>query len=418
MTTMRDDSVGNTRPGYPEHPFPSRLTETVKDNLERNRRELASGEVHLSSKPVVAWLAFTGRCNLSCSHCDRTPEMRGHGEDMTEDVFEKLYSQLFPFVERIWLGGNNTGEQLLARNLESMLDRMGEFPLIPEVITNGTPLSEKHIRQLVSLNATIAISLEGIRPETYEASRGRPIDKLLEHVAEIAEERSGRQGNKTRIHFGYTAYYDNIRELPELIRRAGDLGVDRIEVHHLFPIFEHQRYQSLVYHRALTNDIFAEAEQLAASSGVELRLPPRFELSSMNGGQPEAVDERLDCPLPWIGTSVTENGDVTPCCGGTSMVLGNLREQSFDEIWNGGPYQKLRRTVNSKNPLPLCANCPAVWRGLNHKDESILRIIGMGSAQQSPSVHLRAYAKSVLQSGKLGRRLLETYRRVRRSRSG
>ncbi len=179
MISRREDPAGNTGPGYPDHPFPSKLAGTVAPNLERNRQELESQTLQLSSKPVIAWLALTGKCNLACSHCDRTLEMRGKGNDMADDVFEKLRAQLFPFVERIWLGGNNTGEQLLARNLDSWLDRLDEFPLILDLITNGTPLNEKRIRKLVSLNATIAISLEGIRPDTYEPSRGQHIQTVL-----------------------------------------------------------------------------------------------------------------------------------------------------------------------------------------------------------------------------------------------
>lgn len=415
MAKTKHDPARSTKPGYPAHPFPSKLTETVKDNIERNRRELASEEPRLSSKPVVAWLAFTGKCNLACSHCIRTLETRGQGDDMSEYVFDKLCSQLFPYVERIWLGGNNIGEQLLAKNWDSMIERLSEFPLILDLITNGTALSERRIRQLISIHATIAISLEGIRPETYQASRGQSVDKLLGRVELIAQERARHQDNKSRIHFGYTTYYDNIRELPELVRRAGDLGVDRIEVHHLFPLFEHQRHQSLVYHRALANDMFEEAENLANSAGMELRLPPRFEITPINGDPASTPEGEPSCPLPWIATSITEHGDVAPCCGASEEFLGNLRDQDFDDIWNGRRYQDLRRTVNSDNPWPVCAVCPSVWRGLNHKDENILRGIGLAAQQQPPLTHLKEFAKSALKTNKLGRRALKAYRQIRGS---
>jgi hypothetical protein len=41
--------------------------------------------------------------------------------------------------------------------------------------------------------------------------------------------------------------------------------------------------------------------------------------------------------------------------------MGDLKTSSFDEIWNNRRYQKLRRTVNSDNPLPDCRRC--VLRG-------------------------------------------------------
>jgi radical SAM protein with 4Fe4S-binding SPASM domain len=205
-----------------------------------------------------------------------------------------------------------------------------------------------------------------------------------------------------------------------LIRRSSELGVDRVEVHHLFPAFEHQRYQSLVYHRTLTNEMFDQATDAARAFGVELRLPRRFEKSSMTG-EPEGTPGdggRLNCPLPWIATSIAENGDVAPCCGASSKVLGSLRKSNFEDIWNGRAYQDLRRTANSDKPWDVCAVCPSVWRGLNHKDENVLRAIGLAESEKPPRVHLKAFVKGTLESSEFGRRLLDTYRQFRKPKSG
>jgi hypothetical protein len=38
-------------------------------------------------------------------------------------------------------------------------------------------------------------------------------------------------------------------------------------------------------------------------------------------------------------------------------VIGNLNEQSLDEIWNGAEFAAFRLRVNSLNPPASCRNC-------------------------------------------------------------
>jgi hypothetical protein len=38
--------------------------------------------------------------------------------------------------------------------------------------------------------------------------------------------------------------------------------------------------------------------------------------------------------------------------------MGNLLEQTFDEIWNGEVYRAYRRTINTFRPPQACLSCP------------------------------------------------------------
>jgi len=63
----------------------------------------------------------------------------------------------------------------------------------------------------------------------------------------------------------------------------------------------------------------------------------------------------VNCYHPWQVCSINELGVIKPCCV-YWRPMGNLKKNSFEQIWNGHKYIKLRKTVN-KNPLPLCYNC-------------------------------------------------------------
>jgi radical SAM protein with 4Fe4S-binding SPASM domain len=78
-------------------------------------------------------------------------------------------------------------------------------------------------------------------------------------------------------------------------------------------------------------------------------------------------DRMLDnnrCLYLWVMMVVAYNGDVVPCpCDyDTKYVLGNIRDQTLSEIWNGTGLKKLRKSMcNSHVPKPrMCQQC--LWR--------------------------------------------------------
>ena len=50
------------------------------------------------------------------------------------------------------------------------------------------------------------------------------------------------------------------------------------------------------------------------------------------------------CEYPWTSSTIMAEGNVVPCTqiSNNEIVLGNLNENSLEDIWNGKKYQKLR----------------------------------------------------------------------------
>jgi len=62
--------------------------------------------------------------------------------------------------------------------------------------------------------------------------------------------------------------------------------------------------------------------------------------------------------------TVTWNGDVVPCCYDYNgrFVLGNMREQTLSDIWNGEKIQSLRREfIDNRVENELCKNCDNLY---------------------------------------------------------
>jgi radical SAM protein with 4Fe4S-binding SPASM domain len=94
----------------------------------------------------------------------------------------------------------------------------------------------------------------------------------------------------------------------------------------------------------LMNDL----EEYAKAVGMNLSI------------QHELYDEQNQCPWPWLGTFIDVTGNVIPCCRVANADIcsfGNLKEQSFDEIWKSDGYNHLREQIRTNDIPVFCDSC-------------------------------------------------------------
>lgn len=62
----------------------------------------------------------------------------------------------------------------------------------------------------------------------------------------------------------------------------------------------------------------------------------------------------------WHSCVITWDGKVVPCCfdKDAHFVLGDLKEQTFKEIWFGEKYNHFRKSLlKSRSEIEICKNC-------------------------------------------------------------
>ena len=72
------------------------------------------------------------------------------------------------------------------------------------------------------------------------------------------------------------------------------------------------------------------------------------------------IPRKHPCKTLWHNLVIAWDGRVLPCCFDfdAKSVMGDIRVQTLDEIWNGPAYVKLRQLeLQGRNNTPLCANC-------------------------------------------------------------
>ena len=71
------------------------------------------------------------------------------------------------------------------------------------------------------------------------------------------------------------------------------------------------------------------------------------------------------CHRPWTSTFILLDGKVSFCCHlpRPEAVIGNLHENSFEEVWNSPLAREMRHCMLQGHLPPLCRDCPLaeVW---------------------------------------------------------
>ena len=160
--------------------------------------------------PRQIHLAVTDRCFLPCLHCDiwknDVDDLPGHD---WEDVIDRLGDWCAPAAIN-FVGG----EPLLRKDLESLMGRAVRRGFEVSFNTNGWLVTPKRARAIAEAGVSIAyVSLDGIRPETVDHSRGRAgsFDKAMTAIDLLDAESGPRVVIAAVLHGG------NAAEMPELL---------------------------------------------------------------------------------------------------------------------------------------------------------------------------------------------------------
>lgn len=64
------------------------------------------------------------------------------------------------------------------------------------------------------------------------------------------------------------------------------------------------------------------------------------------------------CMMPWVHMHAFADGRVYPCCfGDYHEPMGNLRNNSMEEVWNNQAYRELRKNMLNDKPSSVCKKC-------------------------------------------------------------
>ncbi len=294
------------------------------------RRELV-----VSSPPLRLWVEISSRCNLRCAFCPNKDLPAGEKGDMDWAIFQNVVDQGRAFAFEINL--HHRGETLLHPEAGRFIRYAAGTGLSCRLHTNATLLKGKVSEEILSSSLQrLSVSFDGFSAETYEKNRcGASFEQVTGNIAGFLEQRRRRRQITPRLTI-------EMMELPA----AADGSERRGFI---------ERFKKL----GLDELVIKKSHNWAGY----LDSPPGGEPS---GDSPAGSGTFSACTFPWNALLVLCNGEVVPCAQDFfgHMPLGNAREKTLLEIWNGPPLQVLRQAfaAGKAAALPACSGCDRIRR--------------------------------------------------------
>ena len=296
-------------------------------------------------------LELTNRCNLRCVMCSQNSREFKFA-DLKVSILRKI-EPILPKVQEVALFG--WGEPLIAKNFVKIFKQVSQFDIKTYIVTNGLKLSEELAAMLVEKKLTyLGFSVDGANKHTYSRIRKfSNYDTVMRNLKYFVKLKGGRgQGTYTRL--AMVLMRSNLDELPNLIKLAGEMGLDEVRATYLTAYGKEIAEESLFFTPEKIKPVFDKALKVGEKSGVKVSLPEVIGLEGTGEVKPKGP---AGCTRPFNDTFIKANGQVTPCSV-SATVVGDLNKQSFEDVWNGRAYGEFRKKIKSSNPPAECANCP------------------------------------------------------------
>ncbi len=309
-------------------------------------------------------------CNLSCPMCECGAARRpGPPRRMDPALAARLVREgaAAGLAEVI---PSTLGEPLLWPGLDALVDLCAELGVALNLTTNGTfpgrgPAA--WAARLVKVASDVKISWNGARAGTAEAIMpGLDFGAAVEAVRTLVAARDAHAragGRRCRVSFQVTAQEGNVAELPDVVRLAAALGVDRVKVNQLQP-----RLPGLAP-LSLRRDVAAlrrwnAAAAAARAAAEEARLPGGGQVLLENVA-PLALDPAAPAPpgpCRFVGREawIHPDGRFAPCphpaaARGELGDFGGVAARPLAGAW-GDP--RFRAFVARWEEHPVCRSCP------------------------------------------------------------
>ena len=324
------------------------LTQKRQKNSQQNETEALNGVLRLETVPRRFVFELTNACNLNCMMCGRNAANFQPTWFQTEwlSFFEPIADR----VEEVTLMG--WGEPTVHPCFSKFLDWAHHLGLRKYFCTNGMRLDSLFDDIFRTETDIIAVSMDGACMETNEKiRRGADFHKILKNISAITEYKAAHFLEFPYMNFVFTAMDQNLEELPELVRLAGELGLNEVKVVYL-TAFDQLLASEVLYHKmSQTQEVFQAALEMGQKHSVSLKLP------YLAGEDPAGEQCHKTCYTAWRDFFLGSDGFVRPCMSTAEKLFAISRYDDFWEMWNSEEYRQHRERVNEERMAVSCQNC-------------------------------------------------------------
>ena len=274
-----------------------------------------------------------------------------------------------------------------------MIKQVKEIGARAELITNGTLLTKDLSRELLGTGIDVLwVSLDGAKPESYSDIRlGAELPQVLENLTNLDKmifsmgttpwgELTPVRVFNTELGICFVAMKRNIAELPTVLSIGRQLHATRYNVSNVLP-YTPEMLNEVLYNSTLTRGFYLDTLETAQLklpridedeyTSIPLYCARNSEMTVTWPGHEYNIPSHR-CPFIEEGAAaIAWDGGFSPCPqllhNYTTYIvehkrfsyhwtIGNVKERSLIDLWNGPDHQAFRERVH-KFIFPPCTVC-------------------------------------------------------------
>ena len=285
----------------------------------------------MTEKKLNGTVIVTYRCNARCTMCNRYKAPSKPEEEISIETIKKLPKMYFTNI--------TGGEPFIREDLPEIVRELYKKSDRIVISTNGF-FTDRIIKLCEEFpNVGIRISIEGLE-ETNNKIRGLEdgFNKGYSTLKKLVEMKHPDVG------FGMTVQDANAKDLVPLYDLSNELNMEfaTASLHNSFYFVE---AKNIIHDRLM---VAKEFEKLI-NKLLESNSPKKWFRAYFNHGLINYIfgqKRLLPCDMAFDTFFIDPYGDVMPCNGTKEKeVMGNLNEQTWDELWNSEQAEKVRNKV-------------------------------------------------------------------------
>ncbi|MCS6953920.1 MAG: radical SAM protein [Bryobacterales bacterium] len=314
----------------------------------------------------VVW-NITQLCNLNCKHCYQNAGPRPAPDELTLEerlrVVDELAANGVPFLA---IAG---GEPLALKDLWPVLEHANRRGIHLTMATNGTLLTPEKAARLKACGVKyVEISVDGLDPHEHDAFRGRK-GAWAQAIQGI------RNAVAAGIRTGFATCFTrrNVDRAEEMVEFAIQLGCQTFSHFNFIPVGRGREIMEEDLTPAQRERLLRTLEKYLQEGRINvISTAPQFGRACVVYGPQEGAfatghagrgrGSKTMVLARYIGgcgagrcyCSIQPNGTVTPCVYISSIQVGDLRRQSFEEIWNNELFALLAERSRRGDHCAVC----------------------------------------------------------------
>jgi radical SAM protein with 4Fe4S-binding SPASM domain len=303
--------------------------------------------VNFTNAPEVVSWDVTAKCNLNCSHCYSSSCMENEiEEDLTEAQAYKLIDELSDIgvFQLILLGG----EPLLRKDIFKLISYAVDKHLDVGIATNGTIITREIANKLSKYNLNgVQVSIDSSKPNVHDEFRNvkGSFNRAVEGIKNLSLE-----GNRVIVCTVISKI--NYYQIEDIIKIALDNGAKEFRTIRYIPSGRGvKEFKEIAINKHEAKYVREELSRLKEKYKNKIEIATDHSMDFL-----ENTTIQDFCTAGTTTCAIKHNGDVTPCSyiNDKKYVCGNVKEESFVNIWNRNKMRKFRNVNKYEGE---CKNC-------------------------------------------------------------